>query len=156
MANAAIIGSGGGGVASLYRGLHRGLRRGALHVREQLPARQRPVQLSGDLQRVQTYRRAVQRRREDRAIFEDGDGFLPAQTWLIATLDPSSQAEPTRLAGWRFPAGISVLMILETARSARPSRTGWVLRQNASFRTWPSTCHLACAPSLKKMTSPGP
>jgi len=63
----------------------------------------------------------------------------------------SAQAEPIRLADWRLPDGSRVRLILENTRSAKPSRTGWVLRQNASLRTRPSTCHLAWAPSLKKM-----
>ena len=67
------------GVAALYRDLHRGLRPQPLHVREQFSAGQRPVQLSGDLQRLQAPRRAIQRGREDRAVLEDGDGFLQAE-----------------------------------------------------------------------------
>ena len=49
----------GRGVASLYRDLHRGLRPRPLHVREQFSAGQGPVQLSGDLQRLQAHRRAI-------------------------------------------------------------------------------------------------
>ena len=66
----------------------------------------------------------------------------------------NAQPEAIRLADWRLPDGIRVRLILENTRSAKPSSTGWVLRQNASFLTRPSTCHRACAPSLKKMTSP--
>ena len=73
----------GRGLASLYRDLHRGLRPQPLHVREQFPAGQGPVQLSGDLQRLQAHRRALQRVREDRVVLEDGDGFLPAEAGLI-------------------------------------------------------------------------
>ena len=49
----------GCGVASLYRNLHRGVRSQPLHVREQFSARQGPMQLSGDLQRLQAPQRAV-------------------------------------------------------------------------------------------------
>src|SRR5258708_39884624 len=70
-------------MASLYRDLHRGLRPGSMHVRKQFSARQRPVQLSGDLQRLQAPQCAIQRGGEDGAVFEDGDGFLPAEAWVI-------------------------------------------------------------------------
>ncbi len=59
--DAAILARRRNGVASLYRNLHRGVRHRTLHVRKQLPAGQGPMQLSGDLQRVQAHRRALQR-----------------------------------------------------------------------------------------------
>ena len=58
-AKAAILGRAGRGVASLYRNLHRGVWSRPLHVREQFSARQGPMQLSGDLQRLQAPQRAV-------------------------------------------------------------------------------------------------
>jgi predicted TIM-barrel fold metal-dependent hydrolase len=54
-ANAALFGRTGGGMAALYRNLHRGVWPCALHVREQLSSGQRPVQLSSDLQCLQTH-----------------------------------------------------------------------------------------------------
>ena len=67
-------------MASLHRNLHRGVRAQPMHVREQLSAGQRPVQLSGDLQRLQAAGRAIQRGGEDRAVLRDGDGVLQAET----------------------------------------------------------------------------
>src|ERR1700688_3252963 len=81
----AIVGRRGGRLASLCRELHRGVRPRTLHVRKQLSARQGPMQLSGDLQRVQAHRRALQRDREDRAVSKDRDRFLPAWVALFST-----------------------------------------------------------------------
>src|SRR6516162_6695258 len=68
---------------ALYRNLYRGLWPAALHVREQLPARQGPVQLSGDLQCLQTHRRALLGEREERAVLEDGDGVLSPEAGCL-------------------------------------------------------------------------
>src|SRR5215813_8111632 len=78
MAQAPELRAGGRSLEALYRDLHRGVRRQSLHVREQLPARQGTVQLPGDLQRLQAACGELQRKREDRAVLQDGDGFLPA------------------------------------------------------------------------------
>jgi len=77
-AQTAHVGTGGRGVAALYRDLHRSLRPGSLHVREQFSTRQGPVQLSGDLQRLQTHRRAIQRDGKNRAVFGDSGQSLQA------------------------------------------------------------------------------
>ena len=69
-----------------------------MHVRKQFSAGQRPVQLSGDLQRLQAAGRAVQRGREDRAVLEDGDGFLQAQAGLT-TAGVRDRLTPTRPCG---------------------------------------------------------
>src|SRR5580704_6743249 len=81
-------------MAPLYRDLHRSLRPRARHVRKQLSARQGPVQLSGDLQRLQASRRAIQRGREDRVVLQDRGGFLQAQAWIIR----GRQCRPLRAA----------------------------------------------------------
>src|SRR6201986_3912685 len=66
---------------------------------------------------------------------------------------PGNGYQPAiKLAGW--PAGRNIFFSFRNTRSAKPNQTGEVLRQKASFLTWSSMCHLACAPSLKKMTSP--
>ena len=90
-----------------------------LHVREQFPAGQRPVQLSGDLQRLQAPRRAIQRGREDRDVLEDGDGFLQAE----AGSDDggvSDRLTPTRPCG--IPARFDRRRECRRCRS-RPSRS---------------------------------
>src|SRR5690349_24505403 len=82
MAEAAEFRTGRRGVEALYRDLHRGIRPGPLHVREQFSSGQRPGQLPGDLQRLQAPCRQLQREREDRAVLEDRDGFLSAPVAL--------------------------------------------------------------------------
>jgi predicted TIM-barrel fold metal-dependent hydrolase len=104
---AALLGGSGRGVAPLYRDLHRGVRSRPGHVREQFSAGQGSVQLSGDLQRLQAHRRALQRGREDRVVFEDGDGFLPAQAWLMATAAKGS-AQLARLPLSRHSAASKI------------------------------------------------
>src|SRR6185437_14260438 len=160
----AELGTGGGGVASLHRDLHRGVRPRSLHVRKQFSAGQGPVQLSGDLQRVQAYRRALQRGGKDRVVLENGDRRLQAQAGLSSARKQirerriaapgTPRDQDARLAAWRSSAGRMIFFSFRNTRNAKPSHIGWVLRQNASLRTRPSTCHLACAPSLKKITSP--
>src|SRR5476649_2303542 len=87
-------------MASLYRDLHRSLWPRTRHVRKQFSAGQGPVQLSGDLQRVQTPQCAIQRAGEDRVVLEDGGGFLQAEAWLSVAPTRAtdvSYAEATRL-----------------------------------------------------------
>jgi predicted TIM-barrel fold metal-dependent hydrolase len=62
--------------SALYRDMHRGVRPRARDVRKQLSARQGPMQLSGDLQRLQAHRCAIQRSREDVAVLQNRGGVL--------------------------------------------------------------------------------
>ena len=55
-------------VATVYRDLHRSLRRQPLHVREQLPAGQAVVRLHRTVERVQTHHRQCIGNRKDRAL----------------------------------------------------------------------------------------
>ena len=75
--DAAIVGGSGRGVAPLYRDLHRGLRPRARHVRKQFSAGQGPVQLSGDLQRLQAHHvRSIARRRRRRCFRGRRQSFM--------------------------------------------------------------------------------
>ena len=80
---AAVIRGACRGLAALYRNLHRGVRAKARDVREQFPAGQGPVQLPGDLQRLQAHRRALERGRKDGAVLADGERCLPARTAVM-------------------------------------------------------------------------
>src|SRR5260221_566163 len=65
-------------VAALYRDLHRGVRRGAGDVREQLPGRQGRRQLSRVLERVQAHCRRLFRRRKGGAVPRHRQQILPS------------------------------------------------------------------------------
>jgi hypothetical protein len=49
-----------------------------------------------------------------------------------------------------------IRLSLFTTRIGKLKPNGLVRRKKASFFTGRSTCHLACAPSLKRITSPAP
>src|SRR5689334_6380520 len=95
MAAAAELGPVRRGLEAIYRDMHRGVWSRPLHVREQFPARQGPGQLSGDLQRLQAPFRQLQREREDRAVLEDGGGFLSTEI-LEGMIRKSVKRFPTR------------------------------------------------------------
>ena len=100
-ADATDVRGSSGGMAPLHRNLHRGVRRRALHVREQLSAGQGAVQLPGDLQCVQTHHRRLQRCREDRHFLGDGGGLLPAPTGALGL--PRHPPSPRRRRRVRCP-----------------------------------------------------
>ena len=80
----------GEGVAPLYRDLHQRLRPAALDVREQFSGRQGHVQLSGDVERLQTHRRRLLRRREDGVVQRRCDQGLPSGRLTQMPLTPPS------------------------------------------------------------------
>src|ERR1700760_3217287 len=166
MAEAAELRTMRRGVEALYRDLHRGLWPRPLHVRKQFPAGQGSGQLPGDFQRLQAALGRGQRKRQDQAVLQDGEGFLsiaaavayPGERSdtrgksrmslsLMRATSVRLRQPAIRLAGWRWLAGRNILRSFRKTRSAKPNQTGEVLRQKASFLTWPSTCHFACAPS---------
>src|SRR5262245_41860079 len=76
-------------MAAVHRDLHRRLRTGARHVREQLPARRGHRQLWRDLERLQAHRRRLFRRRKTRAVFRYGGAGLPDRCGGAAMNDMS-------------------------------------------------------------------
>src|ERR1700736_4938347 len=75
---AAELGGIGGGLAALYRDLHRRLRSRAGDVREQLPGRQGQLRLRRSVERLQAHRRRLFRRRKVRTLRRHRDEILPA------------------------------------------------------------------------------
>jgi hypothetical protein len=64
-------------MAALYRDLHRHFWPEARDVREQLPGRQGQLRLCGAVERLQTHRRRLFRRREGRTLRRHRDEVLP-------------------------------------------------------------------------------
>src|SRR5262249_57415798 len=81
---AANLAETGGGLAALYRDLHRRLRARARDVREQLPGRQGELQLPRAVERLQAHSRRLLREREGRTLRQHGDQILPAGINLAA------------------------------------------------------------------------
>ena len=73
----AVVGGAGRGVEALCRDVHRGVRRGARHVREQLPGGQGIVQLCAVLERVQDPGARRERGGEERPVQRHGGTVLP-------------------------------------------------------------------------------
>ena len=153
-----IVGRSRRRVASLYRNLHRGVRPRRCMFESNFP----PDKGQCSYQVIfNAFKRiaAQYSETEKTALFsKTATDFyrLEARLRFSVRHHRASRAlqEEPRLAAWRSSAGSMIFFSFRNTRSAKPSQTGWVLRQNASLRTRPSTCHLACAPSLKKMTSP--
>jgi hypothetical protein len=79
---AAELGGAGGGVAALYRDLHRRLWPAARDVREQLSGRQRQLRLRGIVERLQAHRHQLFRRRAGGTVCRHRDKILPVEVNL--------------------------------------------------------------------------
>ena len=99
--DAAVVGGAGARLQALHRHLHRGVRPRSRHVREQLSAGRRQLELRRAVECLQAPRRRLLGRREGEAVQRYGKARLPPD--LQRTLADARQS----LTGLRFVCNVS-------------------------------------------------
>jgi predicted TIM-barrel fold metal-dependent hydrolase len=102
--DAAFVGGAGARVPALYRDLHRGVRPRSRHVRKQLPAGWRQLQLRRPVERLQAPRRRSLGGREGETVQRHRKTRLPPRL-AVCRIEPNAGAGPSPVAQILMPNG---------------------------------------------------